>query len=487
MAKGIFAKKSIQSLLNEASESSHALKRTLGAVNLTAMGIGAIIGAGLFVITGPAAAAYAGPGVLISFIIAFIVCVFSALCYAEFAAMIPIAGSAYSYAYASLGEFSAWILGWVLLCEFMFSPTTVASGWSGYFVSLMHDIGWDIPTAWSTSTLGYDLVKGWTSSGSILNIPAMIIVGIIGIMVALGVQTAAFLNNLLVIVKLGVIVLLIICGFTFINWDNLAPLIPENTGVFGQFGWSGVLRGAGVVFFAFIGFDAIAPLAQESRNPQKDIPIGMLGSLTISTIAYVLVGIVLLGAVSYTQLGVPGSFGVVVDSFGPGFVWLRYVVKIAILAGLTTVILVMIMGMARILFIMSLDGLLPKVFGKTHPKFKTPFFSTLFVTALMIIMTGILPVEILGQLTSMSTLLVFAIVALGILILRYKQPKANRPFKIPFGPIIPILAMLTCIAQMAALPGVTWIQLIIWVIVGLIIYGIYGYRKSILRHPSLKR
>lgn len=487
MAKGLFAKKSIQSLVSEASSSSSGLKRTLGPVNLTAMGIGAIIGAGLFVITGPAAASYAGPGVLISFVLAAIVCVFSALCYAEFVSMIPISGSAYSYAYASLGEFAAWILGWVLLCEFLFSPTTVASGWSGYFTSLMHDIGWDIPAAWNASPLGYDLVQGWVSTGSILNIPAMVIVGVIGIMVALGVQTAAFVNNLLVIVKLGVILLLIICGIAFINWDNLAPLIPENTGVFGQFGWSGVLRGAGVVFFAFIGFDAVATLAQESRNPQKDIPIGMLGSLGISTIAYVLVGIVLLGAVSYTKLGVPGSFGVVVDSFGPSFVWLRYVVKIAILAGLTTVILVMIMGMARILYIMAIDGLLPKAFGKTHPKFKTPFFATIFVTVLMMIMTGTLPVEILGQMTSMSTVLVFAIVALGILILRKKQPDAKRPFKIPCGPLIPVLSILTCLALMAGLPGVTWFQLIIWIVVGLFIYWAYGYRYSVLRHPGAKR
>ncbi len=482
MSKGLFAKKTIKSLLAEASESSHSLKRTLGPLNLTAMGIGAIIGAGLFVIAGPAAASYAGPGVLISFVLAAIVCVFSALCYAEFAAMIPIAGSAYSYAYASLGELAAWFMGWVLLCEYLFSPTTVASGWSGYFVSLMHDIGWDISAAWSQGPIAYDLAMGWTASGNFLNIPAVAIVLIIGYMVARGVQTAAFVNNLLVIVKLGVIVLLIICGAAFINWDNLKPLIPENTGVFGQFGWSGVLRGAGVVFFAFIGFDAVAPLAQEARNPQRDIPIGMLGSLGVSTLAYILVGIVLLGAVSYTQLGVPGSFAVVVNAFGPKFVWLRYVVNIAILAGLTTVILVMIMGMARILFIMSIDGLLPKAFAKTHPKFKTPFFATIFVTFVSALLAGIFPVEILGQLTSMSALLVFAIVGLGILILRYKQPDVHRPFKLPLGPTIPILAILTCVLEMSALSGVTWMQLIVWMVIGVIIYAVYGARHSVLRH-----
>lgn len=484
MSKGLFAKKSIQSLLDEATNSSKGLKRTLGPTQLTAMGIGAIIGAGLFVLTGPAAATYAGPGVLISFAIAAIVCMFSALCYAEFASMIPIAGSAYSYSYATLGEFAAWIMGWVLACEYLFSPTTVAVGWSGYFVSLMQDIGWNIPAIWANGPLGHDPVTGWAATGAIVNLPAMIVIGVIGIMVAIGVQTAAFVNNLLVVIKLGVIALFIACGIVFIQWDNLTPLIPENTGVWGQFGWSGILRGAGVVFFAFIGFDAVSTLAQEARNPQKDMPIGMLGSLGVSTLAYVLVGVVLLGVVSFTELGVPGSFAVAVNALGPKFVWLRYVVKIAILAGLTSVILVMIMGMARIIYTMALDGLLPKVFAKVHPKFKTPFISTMLVTITMIVVAGIFPVEILGQLTSIGTLVIFMIVALGIIILRYKQPHLKRPFKTPFGYLIPVLSALTCLAQMIALPGVTWAQLIGWMVVGFIIYATYGRFNSVLRNPG---
>ncbi len=351
-------------------------------------------------------------------------------------------------------------------------------------MSFITDFGVHIPAAWCNGFLSYDPVTGWGITGNIINLPAVIIVGIIGTMVALGVQTASFVNNLLVVVKLGVIALFIICGAGFIHWGNLSPLIPENTGVWGQFGWSGILRGAGVVFFAFIGFDAVSTLAQEAKNPQKDMPIGMLGSLGVSTVAYILVGVVLLGVVNYTQLGVPGSFAVAVDALGPNFVWLRYVVKIAILAGLTSVILVMIMGMARIIFTMAIDGLLPKPFGRVHKKYKTPFFSTAIVTLCMIILAGVFPVEILGQLTSMGTLVVFSIVALGIIILRRTQPNIHRPFKTPFGYLIPILAILTCIAQMAALPGVTWMQLICWMIVGLIIYAVYGRRHSLVRHPQ---
>jgi len=483
MSRSLFAKKSISALVAEASDTKHALKRTLGPLNLTAMGVGAIIGAGLFVLTGQAAAAHAGPAIILSFAIAAVICFFSALCYAEFASLIPIAGSAYSYAYATMGEFAAWIIGWALTLEYLFSSSTVAVGWSAYFVSLLRDFGLVIPTQYCSAPLAYDAVNGWVLSGSVINLPAIFIVAIIGWMISVGIQTAAFVNNLMVIIKLLIIVLFIGCGVVYINWDNLRPFIPENTGVFGQFGWSGVFRGAGIVFFAFIGFDAVSTLAQEARNPQKDLPTGMLGSLSISTLIYIIVAVVLLGVVGFSQLGVPDPIAVAVNALGPNFVWLRYVIKIAIIAGLSSVVLVMLLGQSRILFTMSQDGLLPKAFGKVHPKFKTPFFTSILISFIAMIIAGIFPVEILGQLVSMGTLLAFAIVCLGVLILRRTQPKLHRPFRTPLVPLIPALGVLTCVAQMIVLPGVTWMQLVGWMVIGFIIYFSFGAKHSVVRNP----
>lgn len=482
MKKGLFAKKSIKSLLDEASDTRHGLKRTLGALNLTSMGIGAIIGAGIFVISGQAAAEFAGPGVILSFLFAAVICVFAALCYAEFASLIPIAGSAYSYAYATMGEFAAWVIGWGLTLEYLFSASTVAVGWSGYFTSLMNDCGITIPTAFASSPLLYDAVGGWQASGTIINLPAMIIVAAIGIMIAVGIKTAAIVNDILVFIKMAVILLFIVCGIAFINADNYVPFIPENTGVFGQYGWSGVFRGAGVVFFAFIGFDAISTLAQESRNPQKDMPIGMLGSLGISTLVYMVVALVLTGIVSYKMLSVPDPIAVAVNALGTGFTWLRYVIKIAILAGLTSVILVMLLGQARIFYTMAQDGLLPKFFGKIHPKFRTPFGTTLLITAFAVLITGFFPVVILGQVTSMGALLAFAIVCFGVLVLRYTQPLLHRPFKTPFVPWIPLAGTISCLALMSFLQLITWIQLIIWMAIGVVVYIQYGRKHSKVRN-----
>lgn len=487
MAKELFIKKSIKTLLDEAQESQHAMKRSLGAITLTAMGIGAIIGAGIFVLTGQAAAEYAGPGILFSFILAALICVFAALCYAEFASLIPISGSAYTYAYATMGELTAWIIGWGLTMEYLFSAATVSSGWSGYFVSLLQDIGIVIPAKFANPPLSYDVVTGWVKTGAIINIPAMLIVVLMGILVAVGIKAAASFNNLMVIIKLSVIALFIACGVAYINSDNLTPFIPENTGTFGHFGFSGILRGAGVVFFAFIGFDALSTMAQECRNPQKHMPIGMLGSLGISTLAYIIVGIVLLGVVSYTMLNVPDPIAVAVNALGPKFLWLRFVIKIAILAGLTSVVLVMILGQARIFYTMSKDGLLPKRFAKISERFHTPFFSTVIVAIISLLLTGIFPVGILGQLTCMGALLAFAIVCFGILVLRYKQPTLHRPFKTPFVPWIPLAGTITCIIQMIALPGVTWMQFVIWMVIGCIIYFGYSIKHSRARALIKKR
>ncbi len=477
----LFEKKSISALVAEASDTKDGLKRTLGPLNLTAMGVGAIVGAGFFVFIGQAAASYAGPGVVLSFVFAALICIFSALCYAEFASLIPIAGSAYSYAYATLGEFTAWTIGWGITLEYLFSATSIAGGWSGYFVSLLKDFGVALPPALYNAPLAYDAVTGWTSTGCIVNLPAVIIIGLIGYLISVGVQTASLINNLMVLIKISVILLIVACGVAYINWDNLQPFIPENTGVFGQFGWSGILRGGGVVFFAFIGFDSVSTLAQESRNPKRDLPIGMLGSLGISTFIYVVVAVILLGIVNYSELGVADPLAVVVNALGPKFVWLRYVIKIAITASLSSGVLVMLLGQARIFYTMSHDGLLPKVFGKTHKKYKTPFFTSIFISVVAMIVAGLFPLNLLAQITTMGALLAFLIVCFGILVLRRTQPNLHRPFKTPFVPWIPLLGMLTCLLQMIAMPGITWMQLVGWMIIGYIIYFAYGIKNSALR------
>lgn len=481
MFKGLLAKKSIKSLMAEAEEPSHRLKKTLGPFSLTALGIGAIIGAGIFVLTGQAAAEYAGPAVVLSFIFAAIISLFAALCYAEFASMIPISGSAFSYAYVTLGEFPAWIIGWGLTLEYLFSAATVASGWSAYFVSLFKDMGVLIPTYLSNTPLSYDPATGWSFSGDIMNLPAICIAGFIGVLIALGIKAAASVNNFLVVIKMGVILLFIIIGVVYVNTSNWTPFVPENTGVFGQFGLSGILRGAGVVFFAYIGFDALSTLAQEARNPQKDLPLGMLGSLAISTIVYIAIALVLTGIVSYTLLGGAAPFSTAVDALGPGFIWMRFVVKIAILAGLTSVVLVMLLGQARIFYIMATDGLLPKIFAKVHKRFHTPFLTTLIVTFVCMLVAGFFPVGILGQIVSMGTLMAFGIVCFGVLLLRYTQPHIHRPFKVPFMPWIPALGTLACLVQMIALPGVIWVQLIAWLLIGCVIYFTYGQKHSRIR------
>ncbi len=473
----LFAKKSVESVVNQAANRD-SFARTLGPVNLTLIGVGAIIGAGLFVLTGDAAANAAGPGVIISFIIAAIVCCFAALCYAEFASIAPIAGSAYTYAYIAMGEFFAWIMGLALTLEYLFSFSTVAVGWSGYFSSLMRDFGITLPEVISKAPLVYNAHDGWAQSGAVINLPAIVIIGLLGWLASRGVQSAAFLNTLLVYVKLGVIILFIGFGIAYINSDNLTPFIPSNTGQFGEFGWTGILRGAGIVFFAFLGFDSISTLAQEAKNPQRDLPIGMLGSLTISTILYIIFGIVLTGTVSYKLLGVGDPIAVAVNAFGPSCKWLRYIVNGAILSGLTSVILVMLMGQARIFYIMAQDGLLPKSFGKIHHKFRTPYFSTMAVAATGMLLAGFFPVGILGKLTSMGALFVFGMVCFGVLILRFTQPNLHRPFKTPCSPWVPLLGTLSCFTLMILMPAIIWIQLLTFMVLGCVVYFLYSRRNS---------
>jgi len=500
----LFITKPIAKLITE-SETDHGLRRSLSATNLTTLGIGAVIGAGIFVLTGQAAAQYAGPAIVISFLISGFACLFAGLCYAEFASMIPISGSAYTYAYATMGEFMAWIIGWDLILEYLFAASTVAVGWSGYVVSFLQDFGVIIPAqftaAWGSvmvdiPQIGWklmtpELTKNLADTGiaidslphlsGILNLPAMFVVAAITILLLIGIRESARFNNVMVFIKVFVILLFIGIGAFFVNKANWHPFIPENTGVWGHYGWSGIFRGAAVIFFAYIGFDAVSTAAQEAKNPQRDMPIGILGSLGISTILYILVAIVLTGIVSFTFLNVADPIAVGVNAMGTGLFWLRPIIKIAAIAGLSSVILVMLMGQPRIFFSMSKDGLLPPIFSKVHSRFKTPYVSTLITGFVALVLAGILPINILGELVSIGTLLAFAIVCIGIIILRVKRPELKRTFKTPWVPLIPLLGAGICLLQMFSLPWETWLRLIVWMAIGFIIYFTYGIKKSKLR------
>lgn len=501
----IFNTKPLADLLQEAPEgSSNKLKRTLGRVNLVTLGIGAIIGAGIFVLSGQAAAQYAGPAIVISFIISGIACVFAGLCYAEFASMIPIAGSAYTYAYATLGEFIAWIIGWDLILEYLFAASTVAVGWSGYVTSFLKDFGIMLPAEYIAAT-GTKMInvpgEGWRSfsetlatslvgkgvdinmlqsATAIVNMPAMLIILLVTVLLVVGIRESANFNNVMVIVKVSVILMFIGIGFFYIDFKNFESFIPANTGEWGRFGWSGVLRASAVIFFAYIGFDAVSTAAQEAKNPQKDMPVGILGSLSFSTILYILVALVLTGIVNYKDLNVADPIAVAVDRMGADMYWFRYVIKIAAISGLSSVILVMLMGQPRIFYTMAKDGLLPPIFSKIHPKFQTPYVSSILSGAAAMLIAGMVPINILGELVSIGTLFAFVIVCIGVWVLRVQKPNQPRPFKTPWVPLVPILGATICLAQMAFLPADTWIRLALWMVLGLAIYFFYGMKNSVL-------
>lgn len=485
MNKTRIIRKSVDQLQNEAyADQDHGLKRTLGPVHLTTLGVGAIIGAGIFVLTGQAAAQYAGPGIILSFVISAIACAFAGLCYAEFASMIPIAGSAYTYAYATLGEFFAWVIGWDLILEYLFGASAVAVGWSGYMVSFLQDFGITIPPSLCNAPFNHIVGQGWVATGAVLNLPAMVIVAVLTILVLVGIRESAGFNSLIVVVKVAVIILFIAFGFAYIKAEHFSPFLPANDGTFGHFGWSGVLRGAGVVFFAYIGFDAVSTTAQEARNPQRDMPIGILGSLLISTVLYILVAFVLTGIVPYSQLNVPDPIAVGINAVGSTLFWLRPFIKIGAIAGLSSVILVLLLGQPRIFYSMAKDGLLPSAFTRLHHRFRTPYVTTLITGLIITLVAGLFPFGLLGELVSIGTLLAFAIVCVGVLVLRYTNPEAPRPFRTPAAPVVCTLGALVSLLQMVALPFDTWLRLLLWMAIGFAIYFGYGKKHSVLRQKS---
>ena len=484
--KGLFAHKPLHLIMQDPEVEQHKLKRVLGPWGLISLGIGVIIGAGIFVLSGQAAANYAGPAIVLSFILSAIGCALAGLCYAEFASMIPISGSAYTYAYATLGEFLAWIIGWDLVLEYLFGASTVAVGWSGYVVSFLKDFNINIPAVFSQAPLSYSVTGGWHATGAILNCPAIFIVGLMTTLLVIGIRESTRVNNVIVIIKLIVIVLFVGVGVFFIKLANWSPFLPDNTGQFGSFGWSGVVRGAGVIFFAYIGFDAVSTAAQEARNPQRDMPIGILGSLAICTIIFILMTGVLTGIMKYTNLSVPDPIAVAVNAAGPGIAWLRPFIKLGAIAGLSSVVLVLLMAQPRVFFSMARDGLLPAAFARVHPRFKTPYIPTILTGCVAVMVSGIFPINILGELVSIGTLLAFVIVCIGVLVLRYRHPEIPRVFRTPWVPFVPIAGALVTLLQMVFLPLDTWIRLFVWMAIGIVIYFFYSRKHSRLRILSLE-
>jgi APA family basic amino acid/polyamine antiporter len=460
------------------------LKRALSATALTALGIGGIIGTGIFVLTGTAAANHAGPALALAFVVAGIGCTLAGLCYAEFAAMIPVSGSAYSYSYATLGEGVAWFIGWNLVLEYLFAVATVSVGWSGYLVSLLDQFGIHLPAAIAGAPFAkgvgdFDIVR----TGALINLPAVAIVGVITAICYIGIRQSAAFNTVIVAIKVTVVLMFIFLGVSYINTANWHPFIPPNTGKPGQFGLSGIMAAAGVIFFSYIGFDAISTAAQETKNPQRDMPIGILLSLVICTVLYVIVALVLTGMVSYTELDVPAPVALALDKY-PALHWMGLPVKFGAIAGMTSVMLVMTLAQARIFLAMARDGLIWKRFGRVHPKFQTPSFGTAFTGIAAAAIGGLLPVGILGELVSIGTLAAFVTVCIGVLVLRQTRPDLERPFRTPAPWFTCIAGACICGAMMVSLGVGTWVRLIVWTIIGALIYAFYGYRHSRLHRGN---
>lgn len=478
---GLFIKKSIEALQAEAEQSgSKSLKRVLGPVSLVALGVGVIIGAGLFSITGTVAAGYTGPAITLSFIIAAIGCCFAGLCYAEFASMIPVAGSAYTYSYATMGELIAWIIGWDLVLEYTVAATTVSISWSRYMVFFLDSIGIELPHAFTACP--------W--DGGIVNIPAILIVIAMSLILMRGTAGSSFVNGLIVFLKIAVILVFVILGWQFIQTENYTPYIPDNTGTLGEYGLSGILRGAAIVFFAFLGFDAVSTAAQETRNPRRNMPIGILVSLLVCTILYILFAHVMTGVAHYSEfsgqegiapvavaiehMGTVGADGIIT----PAYPWLNKAIVLAILFGYCSVIMVTLLGQSRVFLSMSHDGLLPPFFSRINEKYRTPIHSNFLFMIVVGLLAGFVPAEVAGEMTSIGTLLAFTMVCAAVLIVRKTMPNVHRAFKTPFVPFVPILGILTCLCMMCFLPADTWIRLVLWMLIGLDIYSVYGIKHS---------
>jgi APA family basic amino acid/polyamine antiporter len=475
-ANPLFATKPIRAI-GEGAEAGHEFKRTLGPLSLVALGIGAIIGAGIFSLTGIAAADNAGPAVVISFLIAALGCGFAGLCYSELSGMIPAAGSAYSYAYASLGELVAWIIGWALVLEYAVGAATVSVSWSGYITSFLSSFGLALPHALTASPFDADVLNH--STPGIVNLPAMIIIILVSLLLIRGISESAKVNAAIVAVKVAVVLAVIVFGAFYVHPANWHPFIPPNTGKFGEFGMSGVFRGAATVFFAYIGFDAVSTAAQETKNPERDMPIGILGSLAICTVLYVLVCLVLTGLISYTKLHTAAPMALAISQ--TPLPWLQVAVSVGAIAGLTSVILVMLLGQSRVFYSMARDGLLPQIFANVHAKYRTPWLSNVLFMVFAALAGGFTPISKLGHITSFGTLLAFVIVCVGVLVLRQTNPHHPRAFRTPYAPVTPIAGILICGTLMLSLPMQTWVLGIGWLLAGLVIYFAYSRFHSKLR------
>lgn len=481
--RGLLATKPIAEYKKEAS--TGGLKRALGIPSLIAFGIGGIIGTGIFVLTGTAAAEHAGPAIVISFIIAGIGCGFAGLCYSEFAAMVPVAGSAYAYSYATLGEFIAWFVGWNLVLEYMMACSTVAVGWSRYFVKFLDHLGVNFIPAWLSSApfeaadVGFEVHR----TSAYINLPAIAILAAATALCYKGIKESAIVNTIIVCLKVGIVVAVIVFGAAYVDTSYWFPYIPQNTGHFGEYGWSGIMQAAAIIFFAYIGFDGVSTVAQEAKNPQRGMPIGILGSLGICTVLYILMSAVMTGLVPYQKLEDAAPVAVALEAH-PQLYWLSTWVILGALFGLTSVIITMIIPQARIWLCMAQDGLMPKMFGAVHPRFRTPHVSTLITGLFAAVFAGLLPIGILGELVSIGTLIAFVVVCIGVLVLRYTRPDLHRPFKVPAVWFTALMGVLFCAGMAVSLPAATWLRLLLWSVLGIAIYLGYGYWHSALRAPG---